>query len=481
MPTALSLGNLADLVAFMKKRMTIKDCPQRVAAEGDSWYMTDDVPHGTICQACYEDSIASTAFAHRYNLRKPQGASFCDSSVWLVRMMFIKHVKNNNWDTFAKECVARFQIPMCPGLNSVKAGERQWFGVVDGSSELQVCGACYADFFYNTPDQSRLREVKRGDGDAQCDMGGLNILVPMHHAISRKDRSIFWKALNGLEKYPYCSPQGVKNTAWYTTAGDPPGFAICGACYEGLVKTIGGVRFFTPKTGIPSNEARLCSFNMTHARGPSLLQNWDQARSLGDPKFLEDYAAKWANVPKCQGRAQLKRRQWWGWGVVSICEECYISFAKGTALEARFAMRDHFKEGERMCDLFSPRMRGLYTQACESGDLDTFLAMAEQRHIIYTQTIMQCEEIINQQKIAAMKSQMLGIQGSFYKNLGWSQDVTMGHNYTVGNSYVGYGHANEHVAQGYAYDRQAREMGATVGGGSYLQVGLLEARWKEVE
>jgi hypothetical protein len=127
-------------------------------------------------------------------------------------------------------------------------------------------------------------------------------------------------------------------------------------------------------------------------------------------------------------------------------------------------------------------MRSLYNEACTTGNLEAFLAMAEQRHMIYTQTIMQCEQILNEQKIAAVQAQMLGAQGTFYKSMGWSHDVTMGHRYTVGNAYAGYGHENEYVLQGYTYDRQAREKAAEVmSGGPMMRVQMLEARWKEVE
>jgi hypothetical protein len=127
-------------------------------------------------------------------------------------------------------------------------------------------------------------------------------------------------------------------------------------------------------------------------------------------------------------------------------------------------------------------MRGLYIEACRTGDLGGFLTLAEQRHTVYSQTIMQCEQILSQQRLAAMRSQYLGMQGSFYKNLGRTADISMGHSYTVGNSYVGYGHENEWVAQGYAYDRQSREVAAEVmSGGPVMRVQMLEARWKEVE
>ncbi|EEU38390.1 uncharacterized protein NECHADRAFT_34719 [Fusarium vanettenii 77-13-4] len=485
-PEAINSGSLDECVTFMKKRMTIRDCLEQIQTEGDSWYTASDVPNSTLCQACFEDGVSGTSFAKHYQLQTVQGACYCDSTVWFLKRKLSEYLKEDNWAKFAGEMSVRVTLPPCPQMEDIKANDRQWYKpkLNNGPSSLQACVTCFFDYFYRSEDEDLFEQVTGGDFGTRCTMGQVNHLIPMRQALADEDRSLFWKAAFEVDKHPFCHKEGIKGGTWYTLPGDTPGWGICGACYEGVIKTVGGSRWFIQDKEVSQDETYLCCFNMNHARVQGSLQAYDNAHNLGDWKLLADYAAKWTNVRPCP-RAKLKsgkNRPWWGWGVLAICEECYLNFAQGTALEPRFPLKGAREpDNERMCDLFSPRMRGLYTEACKTGDLEGLLAIAEQRHVIYTQTIMQAEQILVQQRLAVMKAQYLGQQGTFYKSLGWSQDAVMGHSYTVGNSYAGYGHANSFVMQGHAYDRQASEMRSQVGGGSVLQVGMLEARWKEVE
>ncbi|UPK96720.1 hypothetical protein LCI18_007655 [Fusarium solani-melongenae] len=483
-PEAVKSGSLDECIAFMKKRITIRDCLEQTQTEGDSWYTTPDVPNSTLCQACFEDDVSGTSFAKHYQLQTVQGACFCDSTAWFLKRKFSEYLKEDNWAKFAEEMSVRVTLPPCPRVEDIKANDRQWYKPKNGPASLQACVTCFFDYFYRSEDEDMFEQVSGGDFHTRCTMGQLNRLIPMYQALADEDRSLFWKAAFAVDKYPFCHKDGIKGGTWYTLPGDTAGWGICAACYEGVIKTVGGSRWFIQDKEVSPDETYLCCFNMNHARVQGSLQAYDNAHNLGDWKLLANYAAVWTNVRPCP-RAKLKsgkNRPWWGWGMLAICEECYINFAQGTALEPRYALKGAREpDNERMCDLFSPRMRGLYTEACETGDLQGLLTFAEQRHVIYTQTIMQCEQILVQQRIAASRAQYLGMQGTFYKNLGRSQDAVMGHSYTVGNSYAGYGHANEWVMQGHAYDRQASEMSAQVGGGRVLQLGMLEARWKEVE
>ncbi|RSL72185.1 hypothetical protein CEP53_001153 [Fusarium sp. AF-6] len=483
-PEAIKSGSLDECLAFMRKRMTIRDCLEQTQTEGDAWYTTSDIPNSTICQACFEDGFSGTSFAKHYQLQTVQGACFCDSTAWFLKRKFSEYLKEDNWAKFAEEMSVRVTLPPCPRYEDIKANDRQWYKPKNGPASLQACVTCCFDYFYRSEDEDLFEQVSGGDFLTRCTMGQPNMLIPMRQALADEDRSLFWKAAFQVDKYPFCHKDGIKGGTWYTLPGNTAGWGICAACYEGVIKSVGGSRWFIQDKDVSQDETYLCCFSLGHDRVQGSLQAYDNARNLGDWKILFDYAVRWTNVRVCP-RAKHKsgkNRPWWGWGVLAICEECYLNFAQGTELEPRFALKGAREpDNERMCDLFSPRMRGLYTEACKTGDLEGLLAFAEQRHVIYTQTIMQCEQILTQQRIAASRAQYLGMQGSFYKNLGWSHDAVVGHSYTVGNSYAGYGHANGWVSQGYAYDRQASEMRAQVGGGNVLQLGMLEARWKEVE
>ncbi|KAI1072937.1 hypothetical protein LB507_009063 [Fusarium sp. FIESC RH6] len=482
-PQAIESGSLDALVEFMQRRMQINDCREQNAVEGELWYRAADIPNGTICQACFEDGLVTSSFAKYYTLQRDQGGAYCDLSVWFLKRKFMDYAKENKWEEFCRQFNERAQLPDCPKLNVVNANQYTWYKSVSGPEGLQACGACYHDYFYASEDEHKLQQVPGGNYNTRCALGQVNVVIPMHQALDDEDRSLFWKAVREMDKYPFCDSQGTKGGVWYTPVNDPQGWGICAACYEGIVRPVGGSRWFMKDTTTTQEGVYLCGFNLGHPRAMKALGAYSHARNWGNGRILLDWAAEWGSVEPCPGIKFVKNRRWWGWGMVAICEDCYGSFAKGTALESRFALTGQREPNkERMCDLFSPRMRGLYNEACQTGNLEGFLSFAEQRHMIYTQTIMQCEQILNEQKMAAMQAQMLGVQGTVYKSMGWSQDATMGHSYTVGNSYAGYGHENEFVLQGYTYDRQAREKAAeAMSGGPLMRVQLLEARWKEVE
>ncbi|KAG5657009.1 hypothetical protein KAF25_011178 [Fusarium avenaceum] len=482
LPAAIESGSLDQLIEFMKKRMTIKDCREQNLTEGEMWYRANDIPHGTICEACFEDGIIISSFAKYYSLQPSQGGAYCDLSVWFLKRKFMDYAKENRWAEFCQEFNQRAQLPECPKMNTASANSRAWYKPNYGPEGLQACVACYHDYFYASEDQGKWQQVTGGDFETRCSLGQLNHAIPMQQALDDEDRSLFWNAAREMHKYPFCDKEGTKGSVWYVTLNDDR-WGICAACYEGIVKPIGGSRWFVKDTSTTPDGVYLCGFNLGHPRAPKALETYVNARNWGESKLLLDWAAQWGHVEPCQGIKFRKNKPWWGWGLCAICEECYLSFAKGTALEPRFALTGPGgPDKARMCDLFSRRMRGLYTEACRTGDLEGFLTLAEQRHTVYSQTIMQCDQILSQQRLAAMRSQYLGMQGSFYKNLGRTHDLTVGHNYTVGNSYVGYGHANEWIAEGYAYDRQSREVAAqAMGGGPVMRIQMLEARWKEVE
>ncbi|KAL6408265.1 uncharacterized protein AUP68_08120 [Ilyonectria robusta] len=454
-PDAVSSGNIAPLVEFMKKRVPIGECPQSVMIEGGNWYITDEIPGMTMCQACYEDAL-------------------------------MDHAKTNNWTAFSEGVKTRIQLPVCPKQANAKANERAWFKSQREPTAIQVCVACYYDYFYGTTDENTFVRVPGGDYETRCVLGQLNLVIPTQQSLAKKDPEIFWTATNGVDRQPLCDGTGTTRATWYTLPSDPTGFGVCGGCYAGIIQVLGGTKEFVPKPGTSKADTLLCCFNPSHHRGLAYLGAYSESLLRGDWAPLRDMATKFGNVPPCQ-RSQKKQgrgRRVWGWGAAAICEECYLTVAQGTSLESQFAVHGQrdASDRDRMCDLYSPRMRSLYAQACETGDLAGFLAYGEHRHQVWCETIGVAEQMLIQQRIASMRAQQLAASGSLYKFMGGSMDVTMGHRYTVGNAYAGYGHANDFVLQGHVYDRQASELRASVMNPSnVVQIGILEQRWREVE
>jgi hypothetical protein len=316
-------------------------------------------------------------------------------------------------------------------------------------------------------------------------MGILNMKIPAQQAVAKKDPELFWKWIAEVDRQPFCSKQGIKgSTSWFTLPNHPPGFAVCGACRAGIAEPVGWSRHLISVNADP-NDTILCCFNAAHPRFAEFMTCLVPSLATDTWEKLGNHAATYANVPRCprDNTTYLPNRRYWGWDSLRICQECYLSFARDTALEPLFHLNGEVMEKSRLCDMYSPRMRKLYTDACQGRITGQQLVdLGGQRRMVYLNTMPEIDRLISQQNIKASQAVMFGNMGTFYKNMGSTQDVLMGHSYTVGNAYAGYGYVNENSLTGAEYDRKGRDLTAEVLNGSVTyKVSVLEIRWREVE
>ncbi|KAH7311669.1 hypothetical protein B0I35DRAFT_357171 [Stachybotrys elegans] len=483
-PQAIAAGDLDAMLTFMAKRAALGSCRQAAILENETWYTSPDIQGLVYCKACYEDSLCGTAFGSHFSLRPKPSTAYCDTSVWYCQRMFKEYSENNDWAGFVEQMRIRVQIPECPKQTPVEARERSWYTHQKWPQGLNMCSACYYDYFHGSSDQRCFEPAQINTQKVVCIMSLVNILVPAQQAIEKKNRDIFWNAMAAIDSQPFCHPEGTKSDVWYTLHSNPSGFAICGCCYSGIVEAAGGRRFFKRHAGISQQDRVICCFNPSHARWMEFMQKYTESLNKGTSKPLDDFAGRFGHVPCCN-RRNLKlgaNRRFWGWGVVAICEECYYTFAEGSKLEPHFVLKGDVSPKERMCDVYSPRMRRIYKEACESNDLAGLLAVGEHRHEVYCRTIIVCQNMRNQMEIQVLQAQAAGIQGSVYKSMGAVHDITMGHTYTVGNALVGYGYVNEMSLQGAMLDRESRELGASATNPMHLtNMMMLQQQWAEVE
>ncbi|KPM43292.1 hypothetical protein AK830_g3298 [Neonectria ditissima] len=207
-PEAVSSRNIGPAVEFMEKRANMNDCPQAAMKENETWYTTTEIPGMTMCKACFEDDLMATPFGNHFQQRTAAQA-FCDSTTWYVRRIFENCAKTNDWAAFAEGVKMRIQLPACPKQAAIKANDRAWFKSSRGPEGLQVCVACYYDYFHGVPGGEAFERVAGGDFDTRCVMGHLNILIPTHQALGKKDMDIFWTAIRGVDSQPFCDGQGT--------------------------------------------------------------------------------------------------------------------------------------------------------------------------------------------------------------------------------------------------------------------------------
>ncbi|CAI6097311.1 unnamed protein product [Clonostachys chloroleuca] len=482
-PAALASGDLAPVLEYMKMRAALPPCPAAASVEGGAWYVSTDIQGSTMCPACFEDAGIEPVIREKFTLQTISNGCTCDLACTFIDRLLKETKKIEEWKNFVEGVSARISMPACPKGGKRKAQGLPWYQTNEGRPSMQICVACYLDYFVGTPDAQVFHQVGGGDYDTHCDIGNSYLEIAANTAVWKDDQEIFWKAAKVVKSQP-CTTEGIQGK-WYTLPNNPPGFGICEACFVAVVESMGAEHFFVGKGDYPWFESKiLCGFNSEHGRFGNYMARFVQSALTGDPKYIGDYAGTYGNVLTCprDHYRRGKNRKFWGWGVSAICEECYISFAKGTALEGRFALKGDPDPKGRMCDMYSPRMRKLYMEACETGDLEGFLAIGNQRHEVWCATIAVCDRIQSDMQMAAFQANRLRSSSMFYNFLGHSVDNTIGHSYTVGNSYAGYGHANDYLLTGATMAKQAQEASneATNLSGP-ARMAMLRRQWAEVE
>ena len=98
-----------------------------------------------------------------------------------------------------------------------------------------------------------------------------------------------------------------------------------------------------------------------------------------DTRPLETYALEFASLPLCPRDEDAQNRRWYGWKDCTICPACYHEFARGTALAPRMQLKGETAPVSLMCEMYSPRMRALYVEACAKGDPAELLKASRKR------------------------------------------------------------------------------------------------------
>ena len=179
------------------------------------------------------------------------------------------------------------------------------------------------------------------------------------------------------------------------------GFDACSYCVSSLETMFPLLRglFQKSRSHHPKQE-RACALRSDSKRFPvyvDLLEvTADHANKFKRPpntlRFLE-LAKKMAAVRECSRDDMLLDQRWHTIAQIpelTVCEECYDEVVqpainRGSSLASQFSRNPHriepLDEGVS-CQLYSPRMRTAFADACKRNDLAGLMAMAVQRHRI---------------------------------------------------------------------------------------------------
>lgn len=409
LPRALSEGRTDDLVAFLRRRGDIPDCRGQAGVPGreaQRWFRprNNAVPNMVVCEACFEDHVLpSPSAAANFEPASQQPASdvwACDLALPSIRRAY-KLKAPSSWPSFCAAAAERMSLPACARSQKVAVKSRMWFApTTSGMQSALVCAACFADHVAGTGEERRWRELPadaaaRFGSMTRCALGRFDLGVAMSRAHEAKDFGVFWRALDAVCHEEPCEKAGIRDGRWFTFPSHPEGFAVCAGCVASVVEPLGLAASLVPRCSSSSGAPTVCSLNPASPRFAAYAARLLEGFYVADAGALEAYALEFASLPPCPRDEDFRGGRWYGWQGCAVCPSCYHEFARGTALAAGMTLRGEVvKDASLMCEMYSPRMRGLYTEACARGDVKGLLAAAAARRKVFAETVPVIRETV---------------------------------------------------------------------------------------
>lgn len=495
-PHAVSSGSLGHVLEFMAFRTQISPCAGTAGVKGTvrtKWYRPRnmEIPAMVVCQACYEDHVLAKHLAVNFEPSPDQpqdGVWSCDMAVGYILDEYVRCAEANDWPRFVRETSTRLTLSPCPKTTTVYPEGKQWFEPVSGPEGFLICSACYCDHIHHTSEETKWRDAGTQvyivyGPSVKCCFGAFNTSVVAHRTLREThDYELFWAALDTLVSEPVCDPKGTTNATWYTLTSDPDHFAICRACYASIVEPWGIGRYFKAKPSIPASATLICCLSPGIPRFPIYLTKLLELMLTHDPKPLAQFAAEYGAIPLCKRDQDFSNGVWYGWDACTICPECHHEFVRDTALADSMALRGVQLQSWRMCEMYSPRMRGLYLAACASSPPDPteLFAAATQRRAVYNATVPVVRKMLREQRLNLGRQQYLIGQSSFNNFIGGSLAASLPQ-HTFGMSSTEHRFHNQFEVDGAKYGQQAIALGQQVRNGSWASAEELERQWRAVE
>ncbi|KAL7937547.1 hypothetical protein V8C35DRAFT_292774 [Trichoderma chlorosporum] len=462
-PEAVRTNSVNALRAYMTKRLQIKQCPGQTATddvEGRVLYgMMDNSIQGFVaCEACYQEYVVGTSFESKFGTYLESSSSFsCHLSIPYIAGAVAPTAKHSNWSGFVTAAIRRLELSACKG-DQIRTDGCEWYLLENEAiSDFQVCETCYLDKLALTPFKQEFQRLN-DDFDPEtwtCGLADRNwsTLLALKSAKQRSDFQVFVDAAQVIHSLVPCTSDGIIHGNWWTLMGGCEKFNICEACFTGFFQARGLDQFLQPSDR-DSSSAYLCDLCPSAPRFSQYICKFLEMLDRGVFSYFSEFVMTFAGVPSCPKIKEQYKAKWWGYPEVQFCEECYLDFVAHTPLAETLTMRGEYDEGERLCQIWSPRLRKLWLDACNAGDpgsevsdavLEEFKSFCLQRTRVYVDTILWIEEIRAKQSVrqqTAFSRAMLSLQYSGIDSITSILGTTDGHRYgnsSLGWSYTSYG------------------------------------------
>jgi hypothetical protein len=368
--------------------------------------------------------------------------------------------------------------------------------------EFHACGTCYMDKFELTVFEDEFEAVDQNRGfDHWMEMLGvrwtcnmtdtsLPILFALDPAMTAEDFDGFWNAAQTLAKLVPCTANGIIRGNWWTVPGGCADFSICEACYIGIFKTNELDKFLEPAERSP--EATIvCSFSTSTRRYKQFIGKFAEALDRSVFSYYIDYVRKFAPILPCPGIDHREKANWWGYPGALFCQDCFASFVADTPLGSHLDFNDAFDERAQICQIWSPRMRGMWKEACDAGapgsdesneQVDKFKAFSNKRLEVYLQTVPRIKFIKGMKEIKMMNAMHMGQLSLMYSGMNSMSAISgTGDGYLHGNSSLGYYETENGVTGAQMFNDMQSGFADANRTDEWAEVMRLSMMWTEVE
>ncbi|KAH7097527.1 hypothetical protein BKA62DRAFT_675037 [Auriculariales sp. MPI-PUGE-AT-0066] len=398
------------LAEYASYRGAIKDCAGLTAVDLSTHPVIYDLPSGdindfSICGACFEDYFVSNGMAYHFRQRSAtdnqrlvaEGRSFvCDVAIPMIRSA-ARAYKDHDWNTFVGWARGRRAAPDCVGEALVQDSRRGW--TITGVDRLVICEACYMDNVAFAPLEIRTpwQPAAAKPGDWTCDFAHNFLHTGFQMCTSTKNFETFKAAATVVLAQPPCTDKGIVNGTWFVLKGDETNdaaFKMCSSCYACIFLTSDtGDQFVDRK--FPEGETHLCDLRLTEKNSTVRNTLMRIARAVGtrDMEYFATYARELPTMQPCPRDSWVggPRRLFYGTGQWAACVSCYREVIRGSEVESLMTIHGEALPAgqEYWCELYSPRMRRIFAQACEAKSLAALETAAEERRQVNKLVIAQ--------------------------------------------------------------------------------------------
>ncbi|KAH8898534.1 hypothetical protein GQ53DRAFT_711896 [Thozetella sp. PMI_491] len=507
-------GDIEPIREYMARRLQIVDCKGLGAverSEGLTWYHIAEKPEGVmglfaICMACYEDHIVPTSYTHLFDSHSPETTGeqlICDLCFDYIKRSIRDYSRKgkpfSEWMVTAEK---RYKLPRCEG-KAVESASRSWVRPRETVENFVICETCYyekialtcldAGFEYIPVPKSKtgsewmdaaLGYRTEPETSWICDAPDSAISEALLAAMKRRDMSLFIQGAKSYIAGPPCTKDGITGGTWYTLVGGCDNYNVCSLCYTCCVEAWGLERFYQKAETTGSPDVILCNFNLASPRFMPCMLKLSQAMETGVWSVFSNFVKTYLKIALCPRSENLPNLRWYGYDDCLICEECYESFCKdnspGPGVELQHT--GVVLEVQRMCCMYSPRMRGKWLEACEKGDATDLIEFSRHRHGVYVQTVPQIQMLRQMQEIKMMQGMHAGYMSVVYQGIQGIQSVSgTTDGYLHGNSSLGWHETEAGATSAQFFNQMGSDFREANSSGSWMAIFRLAAMWDEVE